>query len=54
MLTQIALNPIANVVDANYSTLTKIDKRLLPPAPAYGGIHAELRSAGRALGTISY
>lgn len=54
LLTQIALNPIANVVDANYSTLTKIDKRLLPPAPAYGGIHAELRSAGRALGTISY
>lgn len=54
LLTQIALAPIANVVDVNYSSVTKIDKRLLPPAAAYGGIHAELRSAARALGAISY
>jgi acetamidase/formamidase len=54
LLTQIALAPIANVVDVNYSSVTKIDKRLLPAAAAYGGIHAELRSAARALGAVSY
>jgi hypothetical protein len=54
LLTQIAQNPIANVVDVNYSAVTKIDKRLLPASTAYGGMHAELRSAGKALGTISY
>lgn len=54
LLTQISQVPIANVVDTNYSAVTKIDKRLLPPAPAYGGLHAELRSAAAALGTINY
>jgi len=54
LLTQISQVPIANVVDTNYSAVTKIDKRLLPPAPAYGGIHGELRGVARALGTISY
>ncbi|MGE2832610.1 acetamidase/formamidase family protein [Mycobacterium sp. SMC-4] len=54
LLTQISLCPIANVVDTNYSTVTKVEKRLLPPAAAYGGIHAELRSAAERLGTISY
>jgi len=54
LLTQISQVPIANVVDTNYSAVTKIDKRLLPPAPAYGGIHGELRGVARSLGTISY
>ncbi len=54
LLTQISQVPIANVVDANYSAVTKIDKRLLPSAPAYGDIHRELRGAARALGTIDY
>lgn len=54
LLTQISLAPIANVVDVNYSSVTKIDKRLLPAAPAYGGIHSQLRSAATGLGTISY
>lgn len=54
LLTQISLSPIANVVDTNYSAVTKIDKRLLPPAPAYGGVHAQLRSAATALGSVSY
>ena len=30
LLTQISQVPIANVVDTNYSAVTKIDKRLLP------------------------
>ena len=50
LLTQISQVPIANVVDTNYSAVTKIDKRLLPPAPAYGGIHDELRGVARSLG----
>ena len=54
LLTQISQVPIANVVDTNYSAVTKIDKRLLPPAVAFGGIHTELRSAAQALGTINY
>lgn len=54
LLTQISQVPIANVVDTNYSALTKIDKRLLPASPAYNGVHAELRSTARALGTITY
>ena len=47
LLTQISQVPIANVVDTNYSVVTKIDKRLLPSAAAYGGIHGEIRSAAR-------
>jgi hypothetical protein len=54
LLTQISQMPIANVVDPNYSIVTKIDKRLLPLAPAYGGIHDEIRSVARSLGTTSY
>ena len=54
LLTQISLAPIANVVDTNYSAVTKIDKRLLPVAAAYGGVHAELRSTARSFGTITY
>jgi len=54
LLTQISQVPIANVVDTNYSALTKIDKRLLPASAAYNGVHSELRSTARALGTINY
>jgi acetamidase/formamidase len=54
LLTQISQVPIANVVDTNYSAVTKIDKRLLPPAPAYDGLHAELRGVAGSLGSINY
>ena len=43
LLSQISEVPIANVVDANYSTVVKARKSLLPAASAYGGLHAELR-----------
>ncbi|MHA6780879.1 acetamidase/formamidase family protein [Pseudonocardia saturnea] len=49
LLTQIALSPLANVCDTNYSALTKIEKRLLPPAAAHGGMHAHLRSLAKGL-----
>jgi acetamidase/formamidase len=54
LLSQISEVPIANVVDTNYSAVTKIDKRLLPRVSAFGGIHDEMRSAARSFGTISY
>lgn len=49
LLTQISRSPLANVVDANYSALTKIEKSLLPTATAYGGMHAHLRSLAKGL-----
>jgi acetamidase/formamidase len=49
LLSQIALCPIANVVDANYSVVVKAPKALLPQAAAYGGLHADLRARSREL-----
>lgn len=43
LLTQTALAPIANAVDANYSVVVKAPKALFPAASAYDGIHDELR-----------
>lgn len=43
LLTQTALAPIANAVDANYSVVIKAAKHLFPRAHAFGGIHDELR-----------
>ena len=49
LLSQITEAPIANVVDANYSSVVKARKALLPPAQAYGGLHADLRRRGLTL-----
>jgi acetamidase/formamidase len=54
LLSQIAESPLANVVDPNFSALAKVDRRVLPEAPAYGGIHAALRDQAEALGPITY
>jgi acetamidase/formamidase len=43
LLSQISEAPLANVVDANFSALSKVAKGLLPPAAAYGGVHQHLR-----------
>lgn len=47
LLSQISKAPIANVVDANYSTAIKVSKELLPQTKAYSGIHDNLRALGR-------
>ncbi len=44
LLTQTALAPIANAVDANYSVVVKAAKALFPTAAAYDGLHADLRN----------
>ncbi|HEX5810684.1 MAG TPA: acetamidase/formamidase family protein, partial [Pseudonocardia sp.] len=49
LLTQISLSPLANVVDVNYSAVTKVPKRWLPTAQAYGGVHRHLRERAAAL-----
>ncbi len=49
LLTQIALSPLANVCDTNYSALTKVEKRHLPAADAHGGMHRHLRSLSEGL-----
>jgi len=54
LLTQISEVPLANVVDTNFSVVTKADKRLLPTAPAFDGLHADLRARAASLGTITY
>jgi acetamidase/formamidase len=43
LLSQITEAPLANVVDANYSSVLKARKALLPPATAFDGLHADLR-----------
>jgi acetamidase/formamidase len=49
LLTQAAESPLANVVDTNYSAVTKIAKALLPDAAAYNGVHRHLREQARTL-----
>lgn len=49
LLSQTSKAPIANVVDANYSTAIKVHKDLLPAADAYSGIHQSLRALARSL-----
>ena len=44
LLTQISLSPLANVVDTNYSAVTKVPKAFLPRADPYDGIHRDLRA----------
>jgi acetamidase/formamidase len=43
LLTQVSESPVANVVDPNYTFLTKVSKAFLPRVDAYEGVHARLR-----------
>ena len=54
LLSQISEVPLANVVDTNYSCVTKASKLLLPTSPAFDGLHAELRARSAELGTVNY
>jgi acetamidase/formamidase len=51
LCSQVALVPVANVVDANYSVVVKAPKALLPAAEAFDGIHADLSAQARSLRT---
>ena len=49
LLSQVTEAPLANVVDANYSSVVKARKSLLPAATAYDGLHADLRQRASTL-----
>lgn len=49
LCSQLCLSPLANVVDVNYSAVTKLYKHPLPTVEPYGGIHARLRERAAAL-----
>jgi len=48
LVTQISESPVANVVDPNYTFVSKLRKQYLPDRAVYGGIHTRLREMGRA------
>ena len=45
LLTQVSESPVANVVDPNYTFLTKVRKEYLPRVDTYDGVHARLRDS---------
>jgi acetamidase/formamidase len=48
LVTQVSETPVANVVDPNYTIVSKVKKAYLPQPAVYGGIHARLREMGQA------
>jgi acetamidase/formamidase len=49
LLTQVSLAPLANVVDTNYSAVTKVSKALVPGLRPHDGLHADLRARAASL-----
>lgn len=47
LVTQAGETPLANVVDPNYTFVSKISKEYLPGNDVYGGIHTRMREMGR-------
>jgi acetamidase/formamidase len=45
LVSQVALTPVANVVDTNYTVVAKLPKAVLNGAVAMDGIHAQLRAS---------
>ncbi|MBS1696204.1 MAG: acetamidase/formamidase family protein [Actinobacteria bacterium] len=50
LCSQLSLSPLANVVDVNYSAVTKIPKGVLPDVDPFSGMHQLMRERGRQLG----
>jgi acetamidase/formamidase len=48
LVSQVALTPVANVVDSNYTVVAKVAKSYLEGAVAMGGMHQHLRRIGTA------
>jgi len=48
LVTQASEAPVANVVDPNYTFVSKIRKEYLPERSVYGGAHTRLREMARA------
>ena len=50
LVSQAGTAPAGNVVDPNYTMLAKVEKRYLPEAATYGGVHSRLRALAAAAG----
>jgi amidase len=48
LVSQLALTPVANVVDTNYTVVAKVPKGVLGGAAAMGGVHDRLRARAAA------
>jgi len=48
LVTQASETPVANVVDPNYTFVSKIRKEYLPAGDVYGGAHARLKEMAAA------
>ena len=46
LVTQVALSPVANVVDTNYTMVAKVKKSYLPGISPMNGIHQRLKAIG--------
>jgi hypothetical protein len=46
LVSQTALTPAANVVDTNYTIITKLPKTVLSGVEAFDGLHGRLRGVG--------
>jgi acetamidase/formamidase len=53
LLTQAGEAPVANVVDPNYTFVSKIRKDYLPKAEVYRGLHGELRQMGPSVSRLA-
>jgi hypothetical protein len=42
LITQAVESPLANVCDPNYTSVAKMNKQYLPPAPSMAGAHGRL------------
>lgn len=49
LCSQLCLSPLANVVDVNYSAVTKLFKNPLPNVAPYGGMHSSMRTRAATL-----
>lgn len=47
LVTQAGETPLANVVDPNYTFVSKIRKEYLPDNDVYGGTHTQMKEMGR-------
>lgn len=48
LLTQASETPVANVVDPNYTIVSKLRKEYLPASAVYGGVHQRVKEQGQA------
>lgn len=51
LISQIGTAPVGNVVDPNYTFVSKVEKKYLPTSKVYGGVHEQLSKIAAAYKT---